>query len=66
MFWIGLRDALGSMDLVLPTWHSMRSDGRIIEHPTGPDTALYEIDDDDPLAVWVTTVEAQIAPKVPR
>jgi hypothetical protein len=37
----------------------MREAGRIVEHPLGPGRALYEICDDDPLAIFVHAVDAQ-------
>lgn len=57
--WAGLRDMLGSEDLILPTWRAMMAEGRLEKHPLGPGEALFELDDHDPVALWVNAVDAQ-------
>lgn len=54
-----MRDMLGSWDAVDHMWQTMREEGRLIERRTGPETALYEFASDEPIALWVGTVDAQ-------
>jgi hypothetical protein len=53
-----MRDMLGSEDLIITTWRAMLASGCIINHPIGPGSALFEIDDSDPLVLWVDAVDA--------
>lgn len=63
-----MRDMLGSWELADAAWSAHRAAGRIVEHRTGPESALYEVVDAalaGQLSLWLGAWLAQ-HPRVPR